>query len=68
MPDSGTTVDEVQVGDHVAYRLSTGYIASDNRGKVLAVFKTQDGKTMADVEWDSLGSPKRLNITYLTKV
>ena len=68
MPDSGTPVDEIQVGDHVEFRLNTGDIASGVRGKVLAVFKTQDGKTLADVEWDKLGSPKRLNITNLTKV
>jgi hypothetical protein len=68
MPDSGAPVDEIQVGDHVAYRLSSGYIASDNRGKVLAVFTTQDGKTLADVEWDRLGLPGRLSSTSLTKV
>ena len=68
MPDSGTPVDGVQVGDHVEYRLGTGDIASGVRGKVIAVFNTQDGKTLADVEWDKLGSPRRLNITNLTKV
>ena len=67
MLDSGTPVDEVQVGDHVAYRLGTGDLVSV-RGKVIAVFKTQDGKTLADVEWDKLGEPRRLNIANLTKV
>jgi len=68
MPDSGAPVDEVQIGDRVAYRLSTGSPANSIRGKVIAVFNTKDGKTMADVEWDKLGSPRRLNITHLAKV
>lgn len=68
MPDSGTPVDEVRVGDRVAYRLSMGDLAHRVLGKVIAVFNTQDGKTMADVEWEKLGLPKRLNITHLIKV
>jgi hypothetical protein len=68
MPDSGFTVDEVKVGDRVAHRLSLGGPANGIRGTVIAVFKTQDGKTLADVEWDKLGSPGRLNITHLAKV
>jgi len=68
MPDSRRPVVEVQVGDHVAYRLSTGDLASGVRGKVIAVFNTQDGKTLADVEWNTFGSPRRLSITNLTKV
>ena len=68
MPDSGTQVDEVQVGDRVAYTLSMGDPVYGIPGKVIAVFHTQDGKTMADVEWEKLGLPKRLNITHLIKV
>ena len=68
MPDSGAQVDEVQVGDRVAYRLSVGDRAHGVLGKVIAVFRTQDGKSMADVEWDKLGMPRRLDITHLIKV
>jgi hypothetical protein len=67
MSDSGTQVDEVQVGDRVAYRLSTGDPVYGILGKVIAVFHTRDGKTMADVEWEKLGLPKRLIITHLIK-
>jgi hypothetical protein len=67
MPDSRTLSDEVEVGDRVAYRLSTGEPAPGVHGKVIGIIKTQDGKTLADVEWDSLGSPKRLNITNLIR-
>jgi hypothetical protein len=68
MSDSGSPVDKVQLGDNVAYRLSTGDPVNGILGKVIAVFKTQDGKTLADVEWAELGLPGRLNITSLTKV
>jgi hypothetical protein len=67
MPDSRTLSDEVEVGDRVAYRLSTGEAAPGVQGKVIGIIKTQDGKTLADVEWDNLGSPKRLNITNLIR-
>jgi hypothetical protein len=68
MPDSGNSVDQIQVGDQVAYRMNTGGLVLGLRGKVLAVFKTQDGKTIADVEWDSPGAPGRLSITNLTTI
>jgi len=68
MPDSGAQVDEVQVGDRVAYRLSVGDPVHGIRGKVIAVFNNKEGRTMADVEWDKLGFPRRLNITHLAKV
>ena len=68
MLDSGAQVNEVQVGDRVAYLLSMGDPVYGILGKVIAVFHTQDGKTMADVEWDKLGLPKRLSITHLIKV
>jgi hypothetical protein len=67
MPDSGNPVDEVQIGDHVTYRLSMGDPAYGILGRVIAAFHTQDGKAMADVEWDKRGVPKRLNITHLIK-
>ncbi len=68
MPVSGVQVDDVKVGDRVAYRLSIGDPAHGILGKVIAVFHTQDGKSMADVEWEKLGLPRRLNITHLIKV
>jgi len=67
MPDSGRPSDEVQIGDRVAYRLSTGETMPGIRGKVLAMFNTQGGQTLADVEWDTLGPPKRLSVTNLIK-
>lgn len=67
MPDSGSPVDEIQVGDCVAYRLSTDDPVGRVRGKVLGMFNTQDGQTLADVEWTTLGPPRRLNISNLTK-
>jgi hypothetical protein len=67
MSASGALVDEIQVGDQVAYRLSTGVHASGIRGKVIGIFHTQDGQTLADVEWDKLGPPRRLAVTNLTK-
>ena len=67
MPDSGSPFDEIQLGDSVAYKLSTGDPVHGVRGKVLGLFKTQNGETLADVEWDQLGLPKRLNVTNLTK-
>jgi hypothetical protein len=68
MPNSDSAVDEVQVGDRVAYRLSTGEHARGACGKVMGIFNTQDGQTLADVEWETLGPPRRLSITSLTKV
>jgi hypothetical protein len=67
MPDFGSPVDEIQVGDRVAYRLGTGEPAAGIRGKVIAMFNTQDGQTLADVEWNRLGPPKRLSVMNLTK-
>src|SRR5579875_996945 len=67
MPDTPVPTQTIQVGDTVAYKLS-GAPAPDARGKVLALFKTQDGNTLADVQWDKLGPPKRLNVRSLTKV
>ena len=67
MPDSGRPSDEVRIGDRVAYRLTTGQSAPGIRGKVLGMFNTRDGRTLADVEWDKIGPPKRLNVRNLTK-
>jgi len=67
MPDSGRPSDEIHIGDRVAYRLSTGESARGIRGKVLGLFIIQNGQTLADVEWDNLGPPKRLNVTNLIK-
>jgi hypothetical protein len=67
MPHSGPPSDEIQVGDRVAYRLGKGEPRHGVRGKVLGLFNTRNGPTLADVEWDKLGPPKRLNVTNLTK-
>ncbi|MGA2253509.1 MAG: hypothetical protein ABSG53_02515 [Thermoguttaceae bacterium] len=68
MPNSCRQSDEVQIGDRVAYRLTTGETAPGVLGKVIGMFNTRDGQTLADVEWDKLGPPKRLSITNLTRV
>ena len=67
MPESGSPSDEIQVGDCVAYRLGTGEMVHYARGKVIGLFNIRDGQTLADVEWDDLGPPKRLNVMNLTK-
>jgi hypothetical protein len=68
MPDSGSPDDVVQVGDRVTYRLSSGEHVRGIEGKVLGRFNIQNGQTLADVEWDKLGPPRRLNIEHLAKV
>ena len=35
---------------------------------VLGILRTRDGKTLADVEWEGLGMPKRVGIERLTKI
>jgi hypothetical protein len=62
------TVDEIEVGDRVAYQLSTGDRVGRVVGKVLGIFNTQDGQTLADVEWTTLGPPRRLSISRLIKI
>jgi hypothetical protein len=68
MPASGSPADEIQIGDRVAYRLSSGDRTNGVRGKVIGIIDTNDGQTLADVEWDTLSPPGRLNVTNLTKV
>lgn len=58
-------VHRIQVGDLVAYRAENGDILGNARGKVLGVFRTRDGKTFADVEWDQLMMPKRVSVERL---
>ncbi len=67
MPDASVPTQPIQVGDTVAYQLS-GAPVTDAQGKVIGLFKTKDGMTLADVQWDKLGPPKRLNVQSLTKV
>jgi len=67
MPDTPKPTETIQIGDTVAYKLSDAP-APDAQGKVIGLFKTKDGKTLADVQWDKLGPPKRLNVRSLTKV
>ena len=60
--------DTISVGDQVGYRARDGDILRNDRGKVLGIFRTQDGKTLADVEWKGLGMPKRVGIERLTRI
>jgi hypothetical protein len=62
--DTGT----INVGDQVGHRATDGEILGSDRGKVLGIFRTRDGKTLADIEWDGLGMPKRVDIKRLTKI
>jgi len=48
-----TDADTINVGDQVGYRTTTGEILGSARGKVPGVFRTRDGKTLADVECGS---------------
>jgi hypothetical protein len=68
MPDTSNPVHTIQLGDIVTYRLSGGVPTPEARGKVIGLFNTRDGKTLADVEWDKLGPPKRLNVQSLAKL
>ena len=63
-----TYTDKISVGDQVGYRTTDGEILGSDRGKVLGIFRTRDGKTLADVEWHRLGMPKRVGIERLTKI
>ena len=63
-----TDADTINVGDQVGYRSTHGEIQGNARGKVLGVFRTRDGKTLADVEWERLGVPKRVGIERITKI
>ena len=60
--------DTISVGDQVGYRARDGDILGNDRGKVLGIFRTQDGKTLADVEWNGLGMPKRVGISHFSKL
>jgi hypothetical protein len=66
--DDAVAVEEIQVGDHVAFKLSADDPAHGFRGKVIGMINTQDAQTLVDVEWDTLGPPRRLNISRLTKI
>jgi hypothetical protein len=68
MPNSGSPIDEIQVGDRVAFMLSNSNPVDGTSEKVLALFDTHDGHTMADVEWDTLGPPRRLSVENLIKI
>ena len=62
-----TTTDPIKVGDQVVYRATDGESLGNAPGKVLGIFRTLDGKTLVDVEWDRLGMPKRVSIERLTR-
>ena len=68
MSQTSNPAQTIQVGDTVSYRFSVGELVSEAQGKVIGLFKTRDGQTIADVIWDKLGPPKRLNVKSLAKV
>jgi hypothetical protein len=68
MPETPNPAQQIRIGDTVTYRFSVGELASEAQGKVIGLFNTKDGHTMADVIWDKLGPPKRLNVKSLAKV
>ena len=65
---TATATDPIKTGDQVCYLATDGEILGIDRGKVLGIFRTQDGKTLADVQWDRLGMPKRVSIERLNKI
>ena len=67
MSETPNPAQTIQIGDTVTYRFSVGELVSEAQGKVIGLFNTRDGHTMADVEWDKLGPPKRLNVKSLAK-
>ncbi len=67
MPKTLHNDPAIQIGDTVFYRLSDGEPVTRTKGKVIGLFKTRDGQIMADVEWEKLGPPKRLNADKLAK-
>jgi hypothetical protein len=65
---------EIEVGDTVAYNDS--FLARQNRcpsdlpsarGKVNVLHRLDSGVILADIEWNSRGLPKRVNIKNLAK-
>jgi hypothetical protein len=71
MRDIGSTFQEFLIGETVAYSetfLDCNRQYANNmpgaRGKVTALHYL-DKVTLADVEWDKPGLPKRVNIKYL---
>ncbi len=76
MPNNGIKVNmrnqsalshQIKVGDTVAYRLRTGESVHTVRGKVTALYNTQCG-ILADIEWEWIGPPNRVDVLNLAKV
>jgi hypothetical protein len=67
MPETMNQAANIQIGDTVHFHLSVGGAVSEAKGKVIGLFNTRDGQTMADVLWDKLGPPKRINVRSLAK-
>ncbi len=73
MADWTKRVQEIQVGDTVAYSKaflqSTGQYAGDvphARGEVKALVNLGSETTLAEIEWDRPGIPERVNVKNLT--
>ena len=67
MPETLNPIPIILIGDTVQYRFSVGEFISEANGKVIGLFNTRDGQTIADVEWDKLGPPTRRNVRSLVK-
>ncbi len=63
-----TDTDTINVGDQVGYRATDGEILGNANGRVLGIFRTRDGRTLADIEWDQWRMPKRVDIERLAKI
>lgn len=66
--------DPIDVGDTVAYTRNFldrhSQYRSDMpiaRGKVRALYQLKSGVTLADIEWNKPGLPKRVNVRNLTR-
>ena len=69
MSQTPNPAQTIQIGDTVSLQVQRrGTRCLRPSGKVIGLFKTRDGQTMADVIWDKLGPPKRLNVKSLAKV
>lgn len=65
---TSSDTDTISIGDQVGFRATEGDILGNDQGKVLGIFRTWEGKTLADVEWNGLGMPKRVGVERLSKL
>lgn len=74
MPNQSEIASRIQVGDTVAYtqvfldRQHVGAeVAMSAQGKVIALYRLDNGILLADIEWNTPGLPKRVSTKHLIK-